>query len=219
MVQDAVIRKLAAIVSADVVGYSRLMAADEEATLAAMHEQRKQIVDVKLARHGGRIVKLMGDGLLAEFASVVEAVRAFSEIQAEVAARNVSVPEHRRLEYRVGINQGEVVIDGDDIYGDGVNIAARLQELAEPGGIAISGRVHSDVRGKIDIGFENLGEVELKNIPDPVWVYRTLSDGEAATSGRSARGRQQVSWLPIGAGIDGGRNRCSAPIDSDVSGN
>ncbi len=132
-------RRLAAIMAADVVGYSRLIRADEEGTIAALKALRADLIDPKIAEHHGRIVKLMGDGMLAEFASVVDAVRAAVETQVAVAEHNAGLPENKRIEFRVGINLGDVVIDGDDIHGDGVNVAARLEGLAEPGGISVSG--------------------------------------------------------------------------------
>jgi adenylate cyclase len=170
-------RKLAAIVAADVVGYSRLMGRDESGTLAALKMLRHELIDPKITEHGGRLVKTTGDGLLLEFASVVDAVRCVGEIQAAMAARNVDMPAERRIEFRVGVNIGDVIIDGDDIFGDGVNVAARLQELATPGGISISGRVQEDVRGKLDISFEDTGDQQLKNIAWPVRVYRLKAGG------------------------------------------
>ncbi len=138
-------RRLAAIVATDVVGYSRLIRADEEGTLAALKALRADVFDPKIAEHQGRIVKLMGDGMLVEFASVVDAVRASAEAQQAMAERNAGLPEDRRIEFRIGINLGDVVIDGDDIHGDGVNLAARLEGLAEPGGICVRGQ---DLRSK-----------------------------------------------------------------------
>jgi TolB-like protein/class 3 adenylate cyclase len=176
-------RRLSAIMSADVVGYSRLMAADEEGTLARLKAHREELFDPAIAEHQGRIVKLMGDGALVEFTSVVEAVRAGIEIQRNTAARNAELPADQRIVYRIGINQGDVIIDGDDIYGDGVNVAARLQERATPGGICISDRVYGDVRGKIDVGIDDLGDQELKNIPEPVRVYRVLMGPDVGTAG------------------------------------
>ncbi len=176
-------RRLSAIMSADVVGYSRLMAADEEGTLARLKAHREELFDPAIAEHQGRIVKLMGDGALVEFASVVEAVRAGVEIQRDTAARNAELPADQRIVYRIGINQGDVIIDGDDIYGDGVNVAARLQERATPGGICISDRVYGDVRGKIDVGIDDLGDQELKNIPEPVRVYRVLMGPDVGKTG------------------------------------
>jgi len=177
-------RRLSAIMSADVVGYSRLMAVDEEGTLARLKAHRVALFDPTIAQHQGRIVKLMGDGALVEFASVVEAVRAAVEIQRGMAERNADAPADQRIIFRIGINQGDVVIDGDDIYGDGVNVAARLQERAAPGGICISDRVYGDIRGKIDVGIDDLGDQELKNIPEPVRVYRVLMGPDDGAAGR-----------------------------------
>ena len=193
MAQGEVARRLAAIVSADVVGYSRLMAEDEQATLVALKSHRHELIDPAITRHNGRIVKLMGDGMLIEFSSVVDAVRSSVDIQQEMRLRNSGVPEDRRLEFRFGINVGEVVIDGDDIYGDGVNVAARLQEVAEPGGISISDRVYTDVRGKSKIGFEDLGAQSLKNIPEPVRVFRVLLEG--TTTVASVSTTRRPPWL------------------------
>jgi adenylate cyclase len=160
-----------------VVGYSRLMAADEAGTLASLKAQRRELVEPKVAAHGGRIVKLMGDGALMEFASVVDAVTCAVEVQRAVNARNAEVPEERRIAYRIGINIGDVIIEGDDIYGDGVNIAARLEGLAEPGGICVARNVFNQVKGKVEAGFQDLGEQEVKNIPEPVQVYRVSLEG------------------------------------------
>ncbi|MEE8246711.1 MAG: adenylate/guanylate cyclase domain-containing protein, partial [Alphaproteobacteria bacterium] len=148
-------RRLAAIMAADVVGYSRLIRADEEGTIVALKALRADLIDPKLAEYNGRIVKLMGDGMLAEFASVVDAVRAAVETQQAVNDHNSGLPEDKRIEFRVGINLGDVVIDGDDIHGDGVNVAARLEGLAQPGGICVSGSVHEQVRDRIDLAFED----------------------------------------------------------------
>ena len=167
-------RRLAAIMSADVVGYSRLIRADEEGTLAALKTLRSDLVDPKLAEHNGRIVKLMGDGMLAEFPSVVDAVRTAVETQRAVAEHNANIPEDKRIEFRIGINLGDVVIDGDDIQGDGVNIAARLEGIAEPGGICVSGMVYEGVRDRIDFPFEDLGEQEVKNVARPLRVWQWL---------------------------------------------
>ncbi len=168
-------RRLAAILAADVVGYSRLIRADEEGTIAALKALRADLIDPKLAEHNGRIVKLMGDGMLVEFASVVDAVRAAVETQEAVTEHNADLPENKRIEFRVGVNLGDVVIDGDDIHGDGVNVAARLEGMAEPGGICVSGMVYEGVRDRIDVPFEDLGEQEVKNIDRPVRVYRVAT--------------------------------------------
>lgn len=169
---ERVERKLTAILAADIAGYSRLMHADEEGTLARLKAILRELGDPTIAEHRGRIVKTTGDGLLVEFQSVVDAVRCAVELQQEMAVRNADVPSDRRIDFRIGVNVGDVIIDGDDIYGDGVNIAARLEALAEPGGVCISGRVYEDVSGKIETGFEDAGERVLKNIQRPVHVYR-----------------------------------------------
>ena len=179
-------RRLAAIMATDVVGYSRLIRADEEGTLAALKALRSDLIDPKIAEHHGRIVKLMGDGMLAEFPSVVDAVRAAVETQQAVAEHNAALPAENRIEFRVGINLGDVVIDGHDIQGDGVNVAARLEGLAEPGGICISGGVYEQVRDRIEAPFEDVGAQEVKNIDRPVQVWRWLHDRGVAAGGTAA---------------------------------
>jgi TolB-like protein/Flp pilus assembly protein TadD len=173
-------RKLAAILAADVVGYGRLMGEDEVGTLDALRAHRKELIEPKIAEHEGRMVKLMGDGLLAEFPSAVEAVQSAVEIQHTMAERNADVPEDRRITFRVGINIGDIVVEDDDIYGDGVNVAARLESLAEPSGISISGKVYEEVRDRIDLRFEDLGEQEVKNINRPVRVWQWTADTSTA---------------------------------------
>ena len=182
MAGERVQRRLTAVLAADIAGYSRLMGADEEGTLAQLKAHRHALLDPKIEEHQGRIVKTTGDGMLAEFASVVDALRCAIEIQRGMLERNADVPQERRIEFRVGINVGDIIIDGGDIYGDGVNVAARLEGLAEPGGICVSGRVQEDARGKLDIAFEDAGEQQLKNIAWPVRVYRVRLSGEAAQS-------------------------------------
>jgi len=167
-------RRLAAILAADVAGYSRLMGEDEEGTLARLKAIRREVADPKIKEHHGRIVKTTGDGLLLEFASVVDAVRCAVEVQREMAERNADVPPDRRLELRMGINLGDIIKDGRDIYGDGVNVAARLEALAEPGGICVSRVVRDQVRDKLDFAFEDMGEQQVKNIARPVRVHRVL---------------------------------------------
>ena len=195
-------RRLAAIMSADVVGYSGLMAADEEGTLARLKGHREELIEPIIAEHQGRIVKLMGDGALVEFASVVEAVRAGIEIQRAMAERNEGAPAAQQIVFRIGINQGDVIVDGDDIYGDGVNVAARLQERATPGGICISDRVHGDIRGKIDVGLDDLGDQELKNIPEPVRVYRVLTGPDAGSGAlRRASSRMLLRGVALAAAL------------------
>jgi adenylate cyclase len=170
-------RKLAAILAADVVGYSRLMGCDEAGTLAALKTHRRELIDAKIAEHQGRIVKTTGDGLLIEFPSVVEAVQCAVEVQSAMQDRNKDVPADRRIEFRVGINLGDIIIDGDDIYGDGVNVAARLEALAEANGVCVSRVVHDQVRDRLDLAFEDLGERRLKNIARPVHVFRIAASG------------------------------------------
>jgi len=181
MAERRIQRRLAAVLAADVVGYSRLMGQDETGTLAALKRHRAGLIDPTIAEHGGRIVKLMGDGVLAEFASVVDAVECAVGIQRGMAERNAETPETERITFRIGINLGDVIIDGDDIYGDGVNIAARLEKLAEPGGVCVSGTVFEHVKGKLDVAFADMGPREVKNIAEPVRAYRAqLGEGAAA---------------------------------------
>jgi adenylate cyclase len=178
---DRVERRLAAILAVDVAGYSRLMGADEEGTLTALRAVRRELADPKIAEHRGRIVKTTGDGVLVEFASVVDAVRCAVEVQREMIARNAAVPAQRRIEFRMGINVGDIIIEDGDIFGDGVNIAARLEALAEPGGICLSAAAHEQVRDRLEIAFDDLGERQVKNIARPVRVYRvTLTHPAAA---------------------------------------
>jgi adenylate cyclase len=175
-------RRLAAVVSADVVGYSRLMGVDETGTLAALRSHRAELIDGKIAEHGGRIVKTMGDGLLIEFPSVVDATQCMIEVQQGMAKRNEGVDEGQRIVFRIGINLGDIIIEGEDIHGDGVNIAARLQEISEPGGVAISRRVYEDVQDRLDVPFDDAGEQALKNIARPVNVWRWSTFSSASTS-------------------------------------
>ncbi len=172
MAEERVQRRLAAILAADVAGYSRLMGVDEEGTLSALKELRRELADPKIKEHRGRIVKTTGDGLLVEFASVVDAVRCAVEVQFEMAERNAGMPEEQRIEFRIGINLGDIIKDGRDIHGDGVNIAARLEALAEPGGICVNRVVRDQVRDKLDFAFEDAGEQRVKNIARPLRVYR-----------------------------------------------
>ena len=172
MEADRVERKLSAILAADVAGYSRLIGADDEGTLASLTLHRRELIDPCIAKHRGRIIKTTGDGLLAEFSSVVDAVRCGVEMQEGMAGRNADVDLNKRLDFRIGINFGDVVEQDGDIFGDGVNIAARLEGLADPGGICVSERVREDAAGKIGSAFEDLGDQTLKNIARPVRVYR-----------------------------------------------
>src|SRR6266436_4152533 len=170
--QARVERRLAAILAADVAGYSRLIEADEEGTLRRLKALRADLIDPKIAGHKGRIVKTNGDGLLVEFASVVDALRCAAEVQVALAERNSPLPPDRRMEFRIGINVGDIVVEHEDIFGDGVNVAARLEGLAEPGGICVSARVQEDAAGRLDLTFDDLGDQRLKNIARPVRVYR-----------------------------------------------
>jgi len=179
MTTQEVKRKLAAILNADVKGYSRLMGADEEGTLQTLTAYR-EVMATLIQQHQGRVVNAPGDALLAEFESVVDAVKSAVEIQRELAKRNAELPTDRRMEYRIGINLGDVMFDGESIYGDGVNIAARLESLSEAGGICISGTVFDHVRNKLDLGYEFLGEQPVKNIAIPVRVYKVLMEPEEA---------------------------------------
>jgi len=182
MANPRVERRLAAILAADVAGYSRLMGADEEGTLAALKAYRREVIDLKLTEHRGRIVRIIGDGLLVEFASVVAAVRWAVEVQRAIGERNSGLPQDKRIEFRMGINAGDIIIDGIDIWGDGVNVAARLEALAEPGGICVSSRVQEDVHGSVEVAFEDIGEQQLKNIARPVRVYRVQLNGATKTA-------------------------------------
>ena len=173
-------RKLTAILCADVFGYSRLMGENEEGTLRTLSSHRK-LIDSLIEQHRGRFVNSAGDSVLAEFASVVNAVQCAVEIQVTLKAENATLPPERRMEFRIGINLGDVMVDGEQIYGDGVNVAARLESLADPGGICISETVHEHIGNKVALGYENLGEQTVKNIAKPVRVFRVLTEGGAAT--------------------------------------
>jgi class 3 adenylate cyclase/tetratricopeptide (TPR) repeat protein len=174
-------RRLAAILAADVAGYSRLMEEDEDGTLSSLHALQAEVIDPTIAKHRGRIVKLMGDGLLAEFASVADAVDCALDVQQGIAERAAGLPENRQLRFRIGINLGDIIIRENDIYGDGVNIAARLQELAAPGAVCIAGAVFDQMRRRTGLAFDDLGEQRVKNIERPLRVYRVVS-GVGSTS-------------------------------------
>ena len=173
-------RKLAAILAADVAGYSRLMELDEAGTFERLRAHRLQLVEPAIAAHRGSIFKLMGDGLLAEFGSVVDAVECAVAIQRGMAERNADLPEDHRIDVRIGVNLGEVIVEGTDRHGEGVNIAARLEQLADPGGICVSGKVANEVEKKLAFGFEPMGEQKVKNISEPIPVYRVKLDGVRA---------------------------------------
>jgi adenylate cyclase len=196
-------RRLAAILAADVVGYSRLIREDEASTLAALKAHREELIEPKLAQYHGRIVKLMGDGLLAEFPSAVEAVQCAVEIQHMMGERTAAIPEDRRITYRMGINIGDIVVEDDDIYGDGVNVAARLEGLADPGSICVARNVYNQVKDKLDLTFEHLGEKEVKNIAEPVTVYRVVLDEKAAaiaTPVLKKVAKLERRWWPVAVG-------------------
>ncbi len=195
MASERVERRLAAIFVADLVGYSRLVGADEEGTIARLGALREELIDPCIDKHHGRIVKTTGDGLLVEFASAVDAVRCTVEFQRALAEREADQPEDLRIAVRIGINVGDIVIEGDDILGDGVNVAARLESLAEPGGICISRSARDQVRDRLEISLKDLGEIEVKNIARPVRVFRVLLDEEAPPKGSAAAPPRKSSSL------------------------
>ena len=205
MLEDRVDRRLAAIFAGDIAGYSRLMGVDEEGTLRQLKAHRKELVDPKITEHRGRVVKTTGDGMLVEFVSVVDAVRCAVDIQRGMAERNSEVPLDKRIEFRVGINVGDIISDSNDIYGDGVNVAARLEALADPGGIMVSRTVYDQVRDKLSFGFEDLGEQNVKNIAHPIGVHRvSLAEGappaafkSTAAAEPSTANRPSIAVLPF----------------------
>ena len=192
------IRRLAAIFAADVAGYSRLMGADEEGTHERLKAHRRELVEPKIGAHSGRIVKTTGDGILAEFASVVDAVRCAAEWQRGMIDREAGVSEDRRIRFRIGINLGDVIVEDGDIFGDGVNVAARLEALAEPGGICISRIVRDQIRDRLAYAFEDLGEQSVKNIARPVRVYalrpEAIADLPASRGPRISPGCARSEW-------------------------
>jgi adenylate cyclase len=196
-------RRLAAILAADVAGYSRLIGIDEEGTLARLKSLRAEIIDPQIGGHHGRLVKTTGDGLLVEFASVVDALRCAAEMQKALAEGNAALPPERCIEFRIGIHQGDIVVEDGDIFGDGVNVAARLEGLAEPGGICVSARVQEDAAGRVDLTFEDMGEQALKNITRPVRVYRVAAPSAptppslAILGSSPGRGRLGRGELPL----------------------
>jgi TolB-like protein/class 3 adenylate cyclase len=201
MATERVERRLTAILAADVVGYSRLTSRDEEGTHVQLREHLRVLVDPKISEHRGRVVKNTGDGMLAEFGSVVDAVRCARDVQHGMAKRNAGMPPEKRIEFRIGINVGDVITDGDDIFGDGVNVAVRLEGLAEPGGICVSARVQEYAQGQLDINFEDAGEQQLKNIARLVRVYklrlRDVDVSSTAPPGRHGRPRLSIVVLPF----------------------
>ncbi len=197
MTSERVERRLAAVLAADVAGYSRLMGADEEGTLARLKAIRKALVDPVIAGHHGRIVKTTGDGMLVEFASAVDAVRSSAEVQRGMAERNADLPQDQRIEFRIGIHVGDIIIDENDIFGDGVNIAARLEGIAAPGGICISGSAYEHVQGRIETSFFDLGEKLLKNIARPIRVFGTKADDGVAATVQEKSGPPRLSIVVL----------------------
>ena len=196
MPEDRVDRRLAAIFAADIAGYSRLMGVDEEGTLRQLKAHRKELVNPKITEHRGRIVKTTGDGMLVEFVSVVDAVRCAVDIQRGMAERTSDLPAEKRIEFRVGINVGDIISDTNDIYGDGVNVAARLEALAEPGGIMVSRTVHDQVRDKLSFGFKDMGEQPVKNIARPIGVYQvSLIENTAPITVAEVAAKTEVSGV------------------------
>ncbi len=194
-------RRLTAILAADVVGYSWLTGTNETATLAALKRLRMELIDGKIAEHQGRIVKLTGDGMLVEFPSVVGAVACAAEVQRGVRDRNAGLPQERRIEFRIGVNLGDVLVEGDDIFGDGVNVAARLESIAPVGGIAVSQSVHDHVGKRLGLIFEDMGERRLKNIERPIRVYSIsldeASSRETNEAASTPRERPSIAVLPF----------------------
>jgi len=197
MAEARVERRLAAILAADVAGSGRLMGVDEEGTLAALKGHRSELIDPKIAEHRGRIVKTTGDGMLVEFASAVDAVRCATEIQRAMAERSAAIPEYRRIEFRVGINVGDIIIDENDIYGDGVNIAARIETLASPGAICLSDNAYQQIKGKLALDVSDMGEQQLKNITQPIRVHRVRLDEKVARSTPALPDKPSIAVLPF----------------------
>ena len=189
-------RRLAAILAADVAGYSRLMGADEEGTHERLKAHRREHIDPKIGEHSGRIVKTTGDGMLAEFPSVVDAVRCAAELQRAMIDREAGIPDERRIRFRIGINLGDVIVEDHDIFGDGVNVAARLEALAEPGGICISRTVRDQIRDKLAYAFEDLGEQNVKNIARPVRAYALRPEVMRTCRPRACQLRHRVGGTP-----------------------
>src|ERR1700680_2937843 len=195
---ERVDRRLAAVLAADVAGYSRLMGLNEERTLANLKSFRKTLVDPSIAAHRGRIVKTTGDGMLWEFASAVDAARCAAEVQRGMAGQNTDVPQNLRIEFRIGIHVGDIIFDDNDIFGDGVNVAARLEGIAEPGGVCISDDAQRQIRGKVDIVFDDMGPQSLKNIAEPMrtWRCRIDANSSSATPMKPVVGVAQPLALP-----------------------
>ena len=197
MVGERVERRLAAVLAADVAGYSRLMGLDEEGTLARLKTARKTVVEPALASHRGRIVKTTGDGMLVEFASAVDAARSSLEVQRSMAEQNAAVPPEQRIEFRIGIHVGDIIFDDNDIFGDGVNIAARLEGISEPGGVYMSDDAQRQIRGKVDITFDDIGLQTLKNIAEPMRVWRVRLDDNARFTAPAKSSTESTQLLAI----------------------
>ena len=198
MAEERVHRRLAAILAADVVGYSRLMEQDESGTLASLKARRKEVLEPLVARHQGRVFKVTGDGVLIDFGSAVNAVQCAVELQHGMAAANRDLPEARHIVLRIGVNLGDVIMEGSDLYGDGINIAARLESIAEPGGIAVSGTAFDQVKNKIDVVLEDLGPQTLKNIAEPVRVYRVTGTPRVLVeTTNAAPNKPSIAVLPF----------------------
>lgn len=185
-------RRLAAVLAADVAGYTRMMQRDEDATMSSWYASRTEVIDPKIAKHKGRIVKLTGDGFLAEFPTVQDAVRCAVDMQTELVGQNNDVPDDRRMDFRMGVNLGDIIVDSEDIYGDGVNIAARLESLAEPGTICISAAVYDQVKNKLALDYTSLGAQKLKNIAEPLQVYQVRT-AAAPPAESEERGEAEAS--------------------------
>ncbi|MBV8335709.1 MAG: hypothetical protein JO358_09790 [Alphaproteobacteria bacterium] len=207
--ETSAVRRLAAVLAADVAGYSRLMCRNEEGTFERLMAHRRTVVDPKITEHRGRIVKTTGDGILAEFASVVDAVRCAVEMQRGMAQRNSHVPVGERLEFRVGVNLSDVIVEGDDIYGDGVNVAARVEALADAGGVFVANTVYDLVRDRLPFVFEDLGEQQVKNIARPVRVYRIPITANAPTKASLRRPDRPSLAVPPFKNMNGGRKLIS----------
>ena len=214
MAEERAQRRLAAILAADVVGYSRLMQADEAGTLAALKTRRRDVLQPAIARHRGRIVKVMGDGVLVEFASAVDAVECAVALQEAMDAANDDMPEDRRIVLRIGINLGDVMVEGSDLYGDGVNIAARLEALADAGSVFISQTVFSHVKGKTNLDFEDLGERSLKNMAEPVRVYRLSGTRYSYNRHCDRQGQSAVETIDCGPALRQHERRSGAGVSS-----
>ncbi len=215
---SAVARRLAAILVADVVGFSRHMERDESGAFALLREIRESVVDPKVAEHGGRVVKTAGDGMLLEFSSADAALRCAIDVQRAMRVDNQMKSPDERIEFRIGINLGDIIVDGTDIAGDGVNVAARLEALAEPGGICVSAAVREQVHGSLDVGFEDIGEQQVKNIARPIRVFRVTLESGAATDSTWSSGYKAIRMLRRQKTLLRGRCRCTRRPDrrSDI---